>query len=287
VTVLTDDGGRSNVDVFEDEAVDWVPISPDDAAWIRYDRDLGPQLRWSDQWTVEYLGFDTTRPPFDDPEVRRAVGMAVDWRRLARGQAEGRSPATTLVPPGIAGRPDGDYLPAHDPRAARELLARAGYPGGEGFPRVALATYGAGAAEAIAHEVERELGIEVDVEVRPFSQHAELLETDTPRMWTLAWNADYPHVHDFLGLLLRSDSSANAGGWSDPAYDALIDQAASTTDVAEQARLYDAAQRLIGREVPVVPLAYGGSWALSREGLLGAIPSGVGILRYAGLAWQG
>ncbi len=285
VTVVTDDGGRSNVDVFEDGAVDWTSISPADASWIRYDRVLGPQLRYTEDMAVEYLGFDTNEPPFDDPGVRRAVAMAVDWRRLASLTGESDEALTSIVPPGVALRGEGDYLLPYDPAAARAELAAAGYPGGTGFPDVSLATYGAGPASAIAADLERELDLDVSVEVRPFDELSALLEADTPDMWTLSWSADYPHVHDFLGLLLRSDSSANMGRWSDPEYDSLIDAAAATSDSAEQARLYGAAQSILRDEVPVIPLDYGDRWWLSREDLQGGQISGVGIVRYAGLAW--
>jgi oligopeptide transport system substrate-binding protein len=286
ITVITDDGGRSRVDVFEDEAVDWTRISPSDAAWIRYDRRLGPQLRHTEEMSVDFMGFDTTRPPFDEPAVRRAVAMAVDWRRLARlDDAEAQAPSS-LVPPGIASAGSGDYLPPYDPEAARAQLAGAGYPGGVGFPAVSLATYGIGPVDAIAADLQRELGIELIVERRPFGDHSALLDGDTPATWTLAWSADYPHAHDFLGLLLRSDSSANVGAWSDPAYDALIDDAARTGDPAEQERLYGQAQAILREEVPLLPMGYGSSWALSREGLRGANISGVGQLRYADLAWS-
>jgi ABC-type oligopeptide transport system substrate-binding subunit len=120
----------------------------------------------------------------------------------------------------------------------------------------------------------------------PFDDHAALLEHDPPSLWTTAWSADYPHAHDFLGLLLRSDSSANDGGWANARFDALIEQAAATDDPAAQGRLYGEAQVIVREEVPMLPLGYGRSWALSRDGLLGAAVSGVGILRFADLAWQ-
>ena len=286
ITVVTDLGGRSEVDVFEDEAVDWTRVTPEDAAWIRYDQRLGPQLRFGDEMVVEYLGFDTTRPPFDDPAARRAVAMAVDWRRLADGDDPRGESVTSIVPPGIAGRGDSDFVLPHDPEAARAALAAAGYPGGAGFPAVSLATYGIGQAAAIAYELRRELGIEVRVEQWSFDDHGAILLADTPAMWTMAWSADYPHAHDFLGLLLRSDSSANVGRWSDAGYDALIEAAAATPDGAEQVRLYSEAQAILREEVPLIPLGYGSSWALSREGLAGSDISGVGLVRYADLAWQ-
>ena len=53
--------------------------------------------------TVDFLGFDYARPPFDDERVRRAVGMAVDWRAIAAVDASRSDPLTSLLPPGIAG----------------------------------------------------------------------------------------------------------------------------------------------------------------------------------------
>jgi ABC-type oligopeptide transport system substrate-binding subunit len=287
ITVVTDDGGRSPVDVFEDGAVDWTRVAGADASWIRYDRYLGPQLRQTEEMAVDLLGFDAAEPPFDDPAVRRAVAMAVDWRGLAALDGADDPLPTSIVPPGVVARPDGDFLLPYDPDAARAELAAAGFPGGAGFPTVSLATYGVGPAEAIAADLATVLGIEVDVERRPFEEHSQLLDRDTPDMWTLAWSADYPHAHDFLGLLLLGDSSANTGGWNDPSYDQLVDAAAATSDEAQQTALYAEAQAIVRDQVPLIPLGYGGSWWLSREGLRGDGISGVGLLRYADLEWGG
>ncbi len=284
ITVITDDGGRSQVDVFEDEAVDWTRVAAADASWIRYDRYLGPRLRHADQMAVDLLGFDAEEPPFDDPAIRRAVAMAVDWRRLAT-LAGAEEPPTSITPPEVVARPDGDFVAPYDPDAARAELAAAGYPDGEGFPTVSLATYGVGPAEAIAAELAAELGITVAVETRPFEQHSSMLDLDTPDMWTLAWSADYPHAHDFLGLLLLGDSSANIGGWSDAEYDRLVAEAAATGDEAEQAALYAQAESIVRDQAPLIPLGYGDGWWLAREDLRGDALSGVGILRYADLEW--
>jgi ABC-type transport system substrate-binding protein len=285
ISVLTDFGGRSEVDVFEDDAVDWTPIAAEDASWIRYDQRLGPQLREGDDIVVEFLGFDTSSPPFDDPAVRRAVAMAVDWRHLA--DLGGTSqPLTSLLPPGMPGRDEADHLLPHDPDAARAELAAAGHPEGRDIGPITLATYGVGPAEAIAYELRRELGLEVTVEQWPFDDHARLLDTDPPELWTLAWSADYPHPHDILGLLLRTGSSANEGRWSNARFDDLIDAAAATDEPDEQARLYAEAQAIVREDSPLLPVGYGDTWSLSRDGLLGAHVSGVGLMRFADLAWD-
>lgn len=286
VTLLVDAGGHSLVELFEDGAVDWATISRWDVPWIRYERELGPALRRWDTLAVDFVGFDTRRPPFSDARLRRAVALAVDWRRISALAQPDATVATSLIPVGIAGRGSEDHLPPYDPEAARAELRDAGFPGGVGLPPIVFATYGVGEPEAVALELERELGLRVEVEQRPFEQFSTLLDGDAPDMWTLSWSADYPHPHDFLGLLLGSGSSANAGGWSDPAFDALIDAAASTSEPVEQERLYREAQAIVRQQAPVIPLRYAVSWALSREGLRGAAPSGMGILRLAGMDWQ-
>jgi oligopeptide transport system substrate-binding protein len=273
------------VDSFQAGAVDRVPISALDAQWAAYDRTLGPQLRRAEGLNVQYLGFDTTRPPFDDPRVRQAFAWAVDWKRLVTLADQDAVPATSIVPAGIQLRGDGDFSPRYDPEAARAALAAAGFPGGAGFPDVTFVTSGTQYDAAIAAELERELGIQLASEVMPFGEFTNRLDTDPPQMWQLGWSADFPHPHDFLGLLLESGSPNNVGGWDDPAFDAALDAAASTADAAEQTAYYEEAQRIVADQVPVIPLEYPEDWALSRDGLLGAADTGLGIIRYAGLSW--
>jgi oligopeptide transport system substrate-binding protein len=273
--------------VFEDGDLDYAPISSVDATWIAYDPKLGPQLREVPTMSVEYYGFDTTRAPFDDVRVRQAFGKAVDWRRIARlGSYEGEAlAANSMVPPGVPGRSDRDFLPTYDPVAARALLAEAGFPGGAGFPTVTMQTSGGTFDAAIVDEVRRELGIELATETMDFEDYFDRLETDPPAIWALSWIADYPGRNDFLGVLLASDSTNDYGSWSSPEFDAAIAAAAASGDATAAAAAYDEAEAVVQRDVPVVPVAYGTGWALSRTGLLGAGQGGLGIMRMAGLAW--
>lgn len=283
--LVTDLGGRSPVAVFEAGEVDYTPIAPSDATWIAWDRELGPALRSVPALGLTYVGFDTTRPPFDDARVRRAFAWAVDWRRIVELSGDGSSPATSMVPPGIPGRPEGDYGPRYDPAAARRSLAEAGYPDGVGFPPVAFVSGGTGWEEAIVGELRATLGVPVSAEIMPFDEYFARLEADPPAFWALSWIADYPGPNDFLGLLLGSGRTNNYGGWSSAEFDAAIEAALERLDPAAARAAYEAAEAIVARDVPVVPVAYGDGWALARAGLLGAGQNGLGSLRFAGLAW--
>jgi ABC-type oligopeptide transport system substrate-binding subunit len=289
VTLVSDIGGRSTVDVFVAGDLDWAPVAEFDASWLAYDPDLGPSLRrWADL-SVTYYGFETRRPPFDDARVRRAFGAAVDWRRIAE-LADGSSalPATSMVPPGIPGRSDERFQPAFDPPTARRLLAEAGYADPTTFPAVTLVTGGSGYDEAILTQLRENLGVTVRYEALDFGTlFGRLGGQDSPDMWALSWIADYPSPNDFLGILLGTGQPNNYGGWSNAAFDAAIAGAVGTDDADASRAGYDAAEAILRDEVPVVPVSYGTSAALAREGLLGATTNGMGILRLAGLAWAG
>jgi ABC-type transport system substrate-binding protein len=287
--IITDLGDLSVVEAFDQGLIDYSALDAFDAGWVRYDAVLGGQLQSRFELSVDYYGFDTTRPPFDDARVRRAFAEAVDWHRMVQLTTPDVVPATSLMPPGVPGRSATDFTPSHDPAAARALLAAAGYPGGVGFPDIALLTQGYLWDEPIAADLQRELGITVRQESMISSQYfARLAGPERPAFWALTWVADYPAPQDFLGLLLETGSRSNVGRWSDPAYDAALAAAAATSDIAAQTAGYDAAQAILQTEVPVIPVAYTyDRWALARTGLVGTGTSGMGILRFAGLAWVG
>jgi len=284
VLVVTDLGGASGVDAFQRRELDYTFVSEFDASWIAYDSGLGPLLREVPSLSTDFYGFDTSRPPFDDVRVRRAFAAAVDWRRIARlAVSDPSGVATSMVPPGIPGRSDRDVLPVYDPKAARTLLADAGFPGGKGFPEVTLGTGGSPYDEAIVTEIKRELGITLHSEV--LDSYFTRLDADPPQMWALSWVADYPGRNDFLGVLLSTGSTNNYGHWSSPEFDAAIAEAGATTDEAAASAAYDKAEDIVQRDAPLIPVTYGTGWALSDQTLLGAGQNGLGALRFAGLAW--
>lgn len=284
IDLVTDFSGTSGAQMFDEGKLDYVGIGGGDASWIAYDPNLGPQLRKIDSFGLSYYGFNTNVAPFDDAKVRLAFAEAVDWNRIVT--LAGATLATSMVPPGVPGGDNAQHRPRFDVADAKAQLAAAGFPNGQSFPPVTLATYGVGYEQTVAKELAANLGVTVNVEALDFEHYLDQVGTATaPTMWSLSWIADYPHAHDFLGLLLQTGSTSNTGKWSNPDYDKLINQAASTADPQQQAAYYSQAQQILTTDVPAIPVSYDESWALGRTGLLGAVQSGVGLIRYAGMAW--
>jgi oligopeptide transport system substrate-binding protein len=286
VRMLTDLKGQSPVDAFVAGDVDVTPVGFLDAGWLAYDQNLGPSLRSDPSLSVTYYGFDVREAPFDNPKVRQAFAMAVDWRRLASLDEPGSSVAATgMVPAGMPGAPEGDFMPAYDPAGARALLAEAGYATGAALGPISFIANGAGYDSGIVTMLEENLGVTIDYATMDFQTYQARLATDPPRMWSISWVADYPGPNDFLGVLLGTGSTANQGGWSNPDFDSAIADATSAADPATAAAAYARAEGIVRDQAPAIPVSYGTSFSLVRNGLLGASQNGLGILRLAGLAW--
>jgi oligopeptide transport system substrate-binding protein len=286
VHLLSSIGGRSPVDAFDSGDLDYTGVGDFDASWIAYDPTLGPDLRTVPSLSVEYLGFDVRQHPFDDVRVRRAFALAVDWGRLVQLAATGTEvPATGMVPPGIPGRPDGDFGVHPDPTQAKQLLADAGYPNGAGFPTVTYMSGGTDVDAGVLAQLHDVLGVTIHYETMDFNDYFSRLASDPPAIWSLSWSADYPGPNDFLGVLLGTGQSNNYGHWSSAAFDQAIAAAGATGDASAATAAYANAETVVQQEAPVVPIEYGSGWALSRPGLLGASDAGLGFIRFAGLAW--
>ena len=218
---------------------------------------------------TEFCRFNTTRPPFNDPRVRRAFVLAIDRRaiveKLLRG---GQRVAVGIVPyvvPG--GGPDKDFrteggafLPeAADVEEARRLLAEAGYPEGRGFPHVAY-KYNSSSnnkllAEALQGMWKQALGVEVELlneEWKVFVVSRREINFDIARS---SWVMDFLDAGNILELF-TGGSHQNYTGYSNPAYDGLIAGASGEMDAGKRAGILHEAERILMEDLPVAPIYF-------------------------------
>jgi oligopeptide transport system substrate-binding protein len=204
------------------------------------------------------LTFDTSKPPFNDPRVRQALIMAIDYQTIVGRAVKGSVlPAGGgLTPPGIPGHiPDLDR--PTDLRNARKLLAEAGYPGGEGFPRLtALIQHSINKGDYFGAFVagwKSTLGIDIGYEALEFNEYLSRVDEKTPPMWLGSWGADYPDPDSFL----NAANWLKLSGWRHKEYEALIRDAQGISNQGQRLAMYRQAERIIAQEMPAVPLSYG------------------------------
>lgn len=274
------------VEAFSAGQIDLTGIASFDASWISYDRDLGPSLQRGAALSVQYFGFDTTRPPFDDARVRRAFALALDRARLVEISAgTGARGAGSIVPPALwpgetFGEPD-----APDLDEARRLLDAAGYADRADLGTITVNGTGLGVSPAVA-TWEEELGVEVAVEVMDFGDYIAALRTHPPQVFTINWIADYPSPHALYGLLLLPGAPDNDGRWIDETFVELLQAAAAAGDPGAQAAAYAEVDARVRTEAPLIPWSYDENWWLVRDGLRGTGQLTIGLLDFGRLSWD-
>lgn len=209
------------------------------------------------QFNTYYYAFATDRAPFRDARLRRAFAMAIDRQILAKILQQGVVPTRSWIPPGMLGHDPGIGL-AFDPAAARQLMARAGYPGGKGLPAVTL-TYNTNERHKIVAEVvqsmwQRNLGVVVRLDNQEWKVYLSKLRTDPSNIFRSDWVADYPDPENFMSLF-TSASGNNRTRWQNRRYDALVKRANQEARPDLRVAMYDQAQVLLcERDAPIIPL---------------------------------
>jgi oligopeptide transport system substrate-binding protein len=225
-----------------------------------YKKDRPDELRIEDQLASYYLYINTTKKPFDDWRVRRALAMAVDRPQISAQVTKGsRSPAYTFTPPDCAGYTCASPMP-DDYEAARKLLAEAGYPRGQGLPTAEVLSYSAElkikTLEVVQAVWAKELGFHI--QIAPVEQKTLFSNSQTGN-YTIAfssWIADYPDPSTFLASL-QTGNGNNWAKYSNPKYDQLIEAAANSADNKVRYDDFQRAEAILMHDAPLVPLYFG------------------------------
>lgn len=274
ITFKLMDDANAMLSGFNSGELDFIESMPTD--------EVAGLLASGDLKIVDYIGtyyvcYQTQKAPFDDPRVRQAFTLAVDRTYIVEqitqtGQVEagGYVPAGVYDAAGATGDDfrtvGGDYYAPTDAdyeancEKARELLAEAGYPNGEGFPVVTY-LYNTddshkAVAEALQNMWQTQLGVTVQLDNQEW---ATFLQTRKDGDYSIArngWIADYNDPMSFLDMWLTGGGN-NDAQYSNADYDALIQQAKATADPAERMELmHQAEDILVGQDWVVNPLYF-------------------------------
>ncbi len=208
--------------------------------------------------STNFLGFDVSRPPFNDRRVRRAFALGTDRETLADVILRGYAfPATGgFVPPEIPGHSPDISLP-YDPETARRVLADAGYPGGRGFPVIECLTRDDPghdfAGDFLQAQWLETLGIKINWQQIKWANFYDLMIEEAPHLWMVSWYGDYPDPDN----ILRIPWWLSFGGWENHTYIKLVEGARRVMDQEERMRMYREADKILVEEAVLLPLWYG------------------------------
>ena len=218
---------------------------------------------------VQYYGFLYTSEVFADPNVRRAFNYAIDRDSLVDFILEGEgSAAHNGFVPEMKGYPyesvNGfDY----DPAKAKDLLKKAGYPNGNGFPEITLNLNASGGvnekvADALTAMLNQNLGVNIKLNVMSMSELHPMVERGEIDFWRFGWIADYPDPSNFLylfhskNIIEEKETSINYFRYSNPKFDEVYEAALVEIDPEKRMALYAQADQILMDDAVIMPLYF-------------------------------
>ena len=232
-----------------------IPLSKVDV----YKRDHPGLLRIDPFLGTMYIRVNVTRDKLSDPRVRRALALTINREHLTSYvNKSGKLPAYHLTPPDTAGftaraRFEGT---ADD---ARALLSDAGYPGGDGLPRIEMlyptSENGKVIAEAIQEMWRSTLGIDLILVNQEWKVYLDSMNNLDYDLALSVWIGDYVDPNTFLDMF-ESTNGNNRTGWSNPEYDRLLQEAGQTRDAEERFEVFQKMEALLIEEAPMLPVYF-------------------------------
>lgn len=243
--------------------------------------------------TYPYLGnyfyrINTTLPHLKDKRVRQALAMSINSKQLTEQVTKGGEvPAYTFTPPDTLGYTAKSAF-EFNPEKAKQLLADAGFPNGEGFPVTELLYNTSEGHRKIAVAIQQMwnqyLGVNIILNNQDWKVYLDSVNNGDYTIARAGWIGDYVDPNTFLDMWVK-DGGNNRTGWSNPRYDELILKLApKTADRNLRYQLMAEAEAILLEDMPIIPIYIYNSKSLVHPSLKGLQPNILNYVLYKNLS---
>jgi dipeptide transport system substrate-binding protein len=215
---------------------------------------------------IGYLAYNTTKKPFDDVRVRKAINMAIDKKAIVSAVYLSTGvPAVNPIPPTQWSYNKSIKDDAFDPAAAKKALAAAGYPNGFTTDLWAMPVsrpYNPN-AKRIAELMQADLakiGVKAEIKSFEWGEYRKRMQSGEHQLGMMGWTGDNGDPDNFLNNLLGCDSAkangSNVAKFCYAPFEELTKKAKVTSNPAERTKLYEKAQVIFKEQAPWFTIAH-------------------------------
>jgi len=238
--------------------------------------EFGDRFIESASSSFTYIGLPLYQEEFQDPELRKALSMAIDRQAIISAVFfDTLTPADDMASPVVQGYREGacSYC-VFDPDAAKEMFDAAG--GYDGTLTIWFNNDGGHETwiEAVSNQWRQNLGVESEFESAPFADYLGRLDQgidDDPGTegvtgpFRLGWVMDYPSMQNYIENLHGTGAGSNYTTYSNEEFDDLLAQGKSAGSLEEAISFYQQADDLILEDMPIIPMWFGLNQSVTTE----------------------
>jgi len=203
---------------------------------------------------IYYLGFNCSRPPFDNVNLRKAVSYAIDREKILKTFYENRGRLAKGPVPDTLRKWHIQFPYSFDPLKAERIIATEGMKDRTIVFYITSDQEVIDMAEIIQSYLHR-VGLRVKIKQLEWSAYKSAINNGEADLFWLSWWADYPDPENFLFPLFHSSNhgaSGNRSRYTNKEVDRLIDAGQKARTVSERDRYYGMAEKIITEEAPWV-----------------------------------
>ena len=203
-----------------------------------------------------FIRCNVKKSPLQDVRIREAFSITINQQDIIDYVTMGnQSPAAGIVPPFVGYNSPGDIK--FDPDKAKRLLADAGYPNGEGFPKINFLTTDRESSKRLAEALQamwkKYLGIEISIQQMEWTSYLNTMMSKEYDLAAGGWIGDYMDPLTFLDMWIK-DGGNNRTNWSSEEFEELLGEAERTAGQKERYEILEKAEKLFLDERPILPI---------------------------------
>ncbi len=231
------------------------------------------QLQRSPEMMTQFLTLNNQSGVFNNINVRKAFNYAIDRSKILDFvlNGEGYAPGNHGITPPVFPNYNIETIHGYhlDIDSARYFIAKAGYPGGKGFPKLQFLLNSEGERNTnVAVEIQKQLmdhlNIEVELVILPFSQLLEKSYKGDFNLLRAGWIADFPSAENFLWIFYSKDVPASKNEISYPnisryvskEFDKYYEMALNAKSIDEANEYFKKAEQQMMNDAPIIVLWY-------------------------------
>ena len=267
---------------YESGEIDIARINPSEfKQFFKPNQPLRKELISFQKLSVFFTGFDSSKPPFDDPSIRRAFALSLDRDKLTEIMPQGSvQKANGFLPEGILGHtPNFPGIP-YNPEEARKLLSASQYGGPAKLPQITYTVSNGNQTDMLTKSViqmwQTNLNVEVKVRQVDSNEYLKELTRKPGEIFNYLLIAAYPDPESFLDNLFRNSGTTNVGKYTNELVNSLLGQGQVEQIKQPRVNFYRQVQQTLLSDVAGIPLWYEGNYMLIKPYVKGysTIPQG-------------
>ncbi len=234
---------------------------------------------------IGFLAMNTTKKPFDNVNVRKAIAHALDKKTYIQAIYLGNAtPAKNLIPPTIWSYNEAVKESEYDLKKAKDLLAKAGFPNGFETQMWTLPVSrpynpnGKKMGELMQADLAK-IGIKVKLQSFDWPTYLEKSKVGSHELIQFGWTGDNGDPDNFFNVLLGCasvEAGSNYPRWCNEKFNKAITSAKLTTDLKSRTKFYKEAQVIANAEMPLVPIAHSKTFKVMSKNIEGYVQDPLG-----------